>query len=84
MVTDDEVIGPTSNDYRVAPGALRQAVSGLETLLYEESIETGEDDGERVASARIVARKMNTVGVSRQMDQKYPSVRVSMKSLRSS
>ncbi len=57
LLTDEEVIGPTSDDYRIAPGALRQAVSGLELLLYEESIETGEDDGERVASARVVARK---------------------------
>ncbi len=57
LLTDEEVIGPTSDDYRIAPGALRQAVSGLEILLYEESIEIGEDDGERVASARVVARK---------------------------
>ena len=56
LITDEDVIGPTSDNYRIAPGALRQAVSGLELLLYEESIETGEDDGERVASARVVAR----------------------------
>jgi len=56
LITAEDVIGPTSDDYRVAPGALRAAVSGLEVLLYQESIETGEDDGERVASARVVAR----------------------------
>lgn len=57
LITDEDVIGPSSNDFRVAPGALRDAVSGLELLLYEESIEIGEQDGERVASARVVAMK---------------------------
>jgi len=57
LITDQAVIGPRTDDYRVAPGALRKAVAGLELLLYEESIETGEEDGERVASARVVARK---------------------------
>ena len=56
LLTDQEVIGPTSPQFRVAPGALREAVSDLELLLYEESIETGAE-GERVASARVVARK---------------------------
>jgi len=56
LVTDEEVVGPTSNDYRMAPGDLRAAVPGLELLHYQESIETGED-GERVASARLVAKK---------------------------
>ena len=56
LLTDQEVIGPTSPQFRVAPGALREAVSDLELLLYQESIETG-SDGERVASARVVARK---------------------------
>ena len=57
LITDEDVIGPSSDDYRVAPGALREAVAGLEVLLYQESIEIGEDDGEPVASARVVARK---------------------------
>ena len=57
LITDQAVIGPRTDDYRVAPGALRKAVAGLELLLYEESVETGEEDGERVASARVVARK---------------------------
>lgn len=56
LLTDQDVIGPSSPDYRVAPGALRDAVSGLEVLRYEEGIETGAD-GEKVASARVVARK---------------------------
>jgi len=56
LITAEDVIGPSSDDFRVAPGALRGAVAGLELLLYEESIEIGEEDGERVASARVVAR----------------------------
>ncbi len=56
LVTDLEVIGPTSLSYRVAPGDLREAVSGADVLLYEESIEMN-SDGEQVASARVVVKK---------------------------
>ena len=56
LTTDQDVIGPTSSDYRVAPGELLNAVSGVRVLLYEESI-AATADGERVASARLVARK---------------------------
>jgi len=56
LITDREVIGPTSSDYRVAPGDLREAVSGVDVLMYEESIETN-PEGDQVASARVVARK---------------------------
>jgi len=55
LVTDQEVIGPTSLNYRVAPGELREAVSGLDVLLYEESIEMN-SEGDRVSSARMVVR----------------------------
>ena len=55
LVTDQQVIGPTSLDYRVAPGDLREAVSGLDVLLYEESIEMNAE-GEHVASARVVVK----------------------------
>ena len=55
LVTDQEVIGPTSLNYRVAPGELRKAVSGVDVLLYEESIELN-SEGEQVASARVVAK----------------------------
>jgi tellurite methyltransferase len=55
LITDEEVIGPTSSDYRVAPGDLRETVSGVDVLLYEESIEVN-SDGERVASARVVVK----------------------------
>jgi SAM-dependent methyltransferase len=56
LITDREVIGPTSSNYRVAPGVLREAVSGLEVLLYEESIAMNAE-GEQVASARVVVKK---------------------------
>ncbi len=56
LITDAEVIGPTNSDYRVAAGELCEAVSGLEVLLFEESIEVIPEGG-KVASARIVARK---------------------------
>ena len=56
LITDREVIGPTSSNYRVAPGVLREAVSGLDVLLYEESIEMNAE-GEQVASARVVVKK---------------------------
>ena len=56
LVTDREVIGPTSLNYRVAAGELREAVSGVDVLLYEESIETN-IEGEQLASARMVVKK---------------------------
>lgn len=56
MLSDEPVIGPQTSDFRVAPGALREAAGGLDILLYEEATETVED-GERLASARLVARR---------------------------
>ncbi len=56
LVTEQKVIGPTGTNFRVAPGMLREAVSGLDVLLYEESIETIPEGGQ-VASARLVAKK---------------------------
>ena len=56
LITDQDVIGPTSQIFRVATGALRKAVLGLEILKYEESIEPLPEGGQ-VASARVVARK---------------------------
>jgi len=52
--SEQEVIGPGNNDYRVAPGALRSAVSSLDLLLYEECIEAIPEGGQ-LASARAVA-----------------------------
>jgi len=56
LITDREVIGPTCSNYRVAPGELRKAVSGVDILLYEESVYMNAK-GEQVASARVVAKK---------------------------
>ena len=55
LITELDVTGPTSSSYRVAPGALIKAVSGLEILLYEESVEPT-SEGDYVASARLVAK----------------------------
>ncbi len=55
LITDQDVIGPTSSNFRVAPGELRDAISGLDIVLYEESIELNAE-GEQVASARVVAK----------------------------
>ena len=54
--SDREVIGPGNPDFRVAPGALRDAVGSLELLLYQENIEAIPEGGQ-IASARVVARK---------------------------
>ena len=56
LVTEQEAIGPTNTNFRVAPGTLREAVSGLDVLLYQESVEAIPEGGQ-VASARLVARK---------------------------
>ncbi len=52
----EEVIGPGNPDFRVAPGALRAAVSSLEVLLYEECVEAIPEGGQ-IASARVVATR---------------------------
>ena len=52
---DEAVIGPENPRFRVAPGALREALASLELLHYEESV-ANVDDG-RIASARAVARR---------------------------
>ena len=54
--SEKDVIGPRNPDFRVAPDALREAVSSLDLLLYEESVEAIPEGGQ-VASARVVARK---------------------------
>jgi SAM-dependent methyltransferase len=55
LITDEDVIGPKNPNYRVAPGALREAVSRLEVLHYEESVEPIPEGGQ-VASARVVVK----------------------------
>jgi len=53
---EQEVIGPGNDNFRVAPGALRAAVSSLDLLLYEESVEAIPEGGQ-LASARVVATR---------------------------
>jgi tellurite methyltransferase len=55
LITDLKVIGPGNLNFRVAPGVLRDAVSGVDVLLYEESIELTAE-GEQIASARVVVK----------------------------
>ena len=55
LITDKEVLGPPSLNYRVAADELRKAVSGVDVLLYEESIKLN-SESERVASARMVVK----------------------------
>ncbi len=56
LKSDEDVIGPQSAEFRVAPGALREAVGGLEILHHAETVKT-EADGARIASAQVVARR---------------------------
>jgi len=56
LVTEQEVIGPATASFRVAPGALRDAVSDLDIQIYEESVKPIAEGGQ-VASARVVANK---------------------------
>jgi SAM-dependent methyltransferase len=55
LITDQQVTGPKNSNFRVAPGKLREAISELDVLLYEESIKLN-SEGEQVASARVVAK----------------------------
>lgn len=51
-----EVIGPGNPAFRVAPGELREAASGLEVLQYDEGL-FDDPDGRRAALARLVAKR---------------------------
>ena len=55
LITDQQMTGPKNSNFRVAPGKLREAISELDVLLYEESIKLN-SEGEQVASARVVAK----------------------------
>jgi SAM-dependent methyltransferase len=56
LVAGGELAGPENPRFRVAPGALETAAEGLDVMLYEETASTN-DNGEPMASARLVARK---------------------------
>ena len=56
LQTGETVIGPENPRFRVAPGALRECFRGLEVLHDEELLQTTAE-GEKLASAQIVARR---------------------------
>jgi len=55
LITDQQVTGPKNSNFRVASGKLREVISDLDVLLYEESINLN-SEGEQVASACVVAK----------------------------
>ena len=57
LVTDADVIGPSSAAFRVAPGELRQLLGDLTILFYSEGF-VEDPDGRRAALARVVARRV--------------------------
>jgi len=57
LITDADVIGPSTAAFRVAPGELRQLIAELKVLSYSEGI-VEDPDGRRAALARVVARRI--------------------------
>ena len=55
LQTDSEVAGPSSKEFRAAPGELKTAARSLELLQYQEGTFM-DPDGNRVALARLLAR----------------------------
>jgi len=55
---DADVVGPSDQRFRVAPGDLRSAARGLEVVEYHEGI-VEDPDRRRAALAQLVARKPN-------------------------
>ena len=56
LATDQPVAGPQDPAFRVAPGALRDAVGQLDILAYSEEV-VEDPDGRTVALARLAARQ---------------------------
>jgi SAM-dependent methyltransferase len=56
LITDADVIGPSSPTFRVTPGELRQLSHNLDVLSYSEGI-VEDPDGRRAALARLIARR---------------------------
>ncbi len=56
LVTDADVVGPTDQRFRVAPGQLRSAATGLEVIACHEGI-VEDPDRRRAALAQLIARK---------------------------
>ncbi len=56
LITDANVIGPSSPAFRVTPGELGQLSHDLDVLSYSEGI-VEDPDGRRAALARLIARR---------------------------
>lgn len=56
LQADQVVAGPSSKNFRAAPGELKSAADGLDIIEYTEGPET-DPDGSTVAVARLLARK---------------------------
>ncbi len=56
LESDEDVVGPGNSAFRVKPGALRAAASGLQVLLESEGLVT-EPDGKLAALSRLISRK---------------------------
>lgn len=55
MKTTADVGGPSSSDFRLDPGELLGAFSGLRIVEYHESVETADDEASHYAIQRAVA-----------------------------
>ena len=56
LVTEAEVVGPSNPRFRVAPGTLRSAASGLDIIAYQEGLVV-DPDGRTAALAQLIARR---------------------------
>jgi len=56
LQTDAEVVGPSDQRFRVAPGELQAAAAGLEVIACHEGI-VEDPDRRRAALAQLIARK---------------------------
>lgn len=63
LQTDADVVGPGTPGFRVPPGALREALSGLRIERDEEGI-FEDPDGHRVAVSRIVATRLPRIAAA--------------------
>jgi tellurite methyltransferase len=56
LETKADVVGPRNPQFRVVPGALREAAGGLEIIAYREGI-VADPDGRLAALAQLIATK---------------------------
>lgn len=54
--TEADVVGPRNPDFRLAPGALRSLVAGLDVVFEYEGL-TDDPDGRRAALTQIIAER---------------------------